>query len=101
MRPLEQGAEVLQDFGPDYSNNPEPLDMALQALDAALLGAHATGDKAALARLYAEAAERADATGDRDRAAFYLTHAYVFALDRGDPAAGAFHARLCAWGREA
>lgn len=70
------------------------------ALEAALLAAHADGDQAALARLYAKAGDRAEAAGDLDAACFYLTHAYVFALATGAPGADALHARLKAHGRE-
>jgi len=66
-------------------------------LDAALLAAHTAGDKRALVGLYAQAAEGA---GSRDAAGFYLTHAYVFALDCGHADARALHARLKAEGRE-
>lgn len=70
------------------------------ALDAALLAAHEAGDEAALARLYADAGDRAEAAGDGDAACFYLTHAYVFALATGAPQADALRARLKAHGRE-
>jgi hypothetical protein len=70
----------------------------MSALDAALLAAHDNGDRAALIRLYSEAAE---STADPDAAGFYLTHAYVFALEAGAPEAEALHARLKAEGREA
>lgn len=50
-------------------------------LDARLLAAHARDDKAALIALYAEAG--AGAPEDVARA-FYLTHAFVFALEAGD-----------------
>jgi hypothetical protein len=66
-------------------------------LDARLLAAHYAADGAALARLYAEAGARAEG----DAAAFFLTHAYVFALEAGDARAGDLHARLVAMGREA
>ena len=65
-------------------------------LEAALLDAHRQGDGAALARLYAEAAE----VHEGERAAFYLTHAYVFALEAGLDIAAAYHAKLKSWGRE-
>lgn len=65
-------------------------------LDNALLAAHAAGDRAGLARLYVTAAEGAE----HDAASFFLTQAYVFALDAGDPAAPALRARLVALGRE-
>lgn len=65
-------------------------------LDDRLLAAHATGDLRALVTLYAEAA---DAANDLDAACFYLTQAYIFALDTGDAAAGALAARLREAGR--
>jgi len=65
-------------------------------LDAQLLAAHAQDDKQALVRLYTQAA---DATADVDAACFYLTHAYVFALEIHDPARDALHGRLAAHGR--
>jgi len=67
-------------------------------LDAALLAAHAAEDRAALVTLYTQAA---DAATEMDAACFYLTHAYIFALEQGDPRAEALHARLKAHGREA
>jgi hypothetical protein len=54
------------------------------------------GDGAALAALYAQAADRAD---DVDAACFYLTHAFVFALEEGLPEAADLNARLVAHGR--
>ena len=66
-------------------------------LHAAMLAAHAAGDLKALTRLYAAAADR---TGDPDEAAFFLTQAYVFALDAGAPEADDLHARLKAIGRD-
>ena len=69
-------------------------------LDCALLAAHAAGDERALSCLYARAGDAAEAAGDLDRACFYLTHAYVFALATGAPEADALHARLLAHGRE-
>ena len=55
----------------------------MSALDAALLEAHAQDDKPALVALYAQAAEQAN---DDIARAFFLTHAYVFALEVNDPA---------------
>lgn len=63
-----------------------------------LLSAHADTNRNALVALYTEAAEAAN---DLDTACFFLTHAYIFALDAGDPRAPALHARLMAEGREA
>ena len=65
-------------------------------LDGRLLAAHARSDHRALVGLYAEAAETAN---DIDRACFFLTHAYVFALEQGHPDAPALRARLVAEGR--
>ncbi len=70
------------------------------ALDADLHAAHA-GDRATrLAGLYREAADRAEREGDIDRACFFLTHAWVFALEAGDPMAGEIRDRLVCEGRE-
>lgn len=66
-------------------------------LDARLLQAHAANDTAALVDLYIEAAESApseDATG------FYLTHAYVFALEIAHPSSADLRAQLVSMGRE-
>lgn len=75
-----------------------PADRA--GLDAALLAAHEAGDARALVRLYTRAGDAAEAAGDVNAASFFLTQAYVFALDAGAPDAGALHARLRAHGRE-
>lgn len=68
-----------------------------KALDDALLDAHAREDKPALVELYISAA--AEAPTD-DAAGFYLTHAYVFALDCGDDRSAELRDRLVAMGRE-
>jgi hypothetical protein len=67
------------------------------SLDERLLAAHADDDRAALVDLYTEAA---DAARDEDACGFYLTHAYVYALERGHPVAAALRARLIDMGRE-
>ena len=67
------------------------------ALDAALIEAHAAGERAALVRLYAKAADEADTAQAQG---FFLTHAYVFALEAGLPEADALRARLQSMGRE-
>ena len=66
-------------------------------LDAQLLAAHDRDDKSALVTLYTRAAEAAT---DETAAGFYLTHAYVFALEMGAPQAAELKARLIAMGRE-
>jgi len=67
-------------------------------LHARMLCAHAAQDRAALIELYAEAA---NSVNDVDASCFFLTHAYVFALEAGAPVAAALHARLKQHGREA
>ena len=65
-------------------------------LEAALLAAHKNDDVPGLALLYAEAASVV--TGEQ--AAFYLTHAYVFALEAGMAEAEVYYTKLKSWGRE-
>lgn len=48
-----------------------------------MLDAHERNDKAALVQLYTQAADIAEKHADADAARFYLTQAYVFALDTG------------------
>lgn len=67
-------------------------------LDAALLAAHRTDDKAALVTLYQQAAAQANAA---EAEAFYLTHAHVFALEINHPDQHRLRARLIDTGREA
>ena len=66
-------------------------------LDTRLLAAHEADDRDLLVSLYTEAADRAN---DADACGFYLTHAYVFALETGAPKAAALCARLVSMGRE-
>ena len=66
-------------------------------LDTAMIAAHEAADAAALVRLYTQAADHANSV---DAACFYLTHAYVFALESGAVEAVDLHARLVAHGRE-
>ncbi len=67
------------------------------SLEADLLRAHADGNLPALVAGYLAAAEAAE---DDDTAGFYLTHAWVFALEAGDTRANDIKARLVAQGRE-
>ncbi len=67
-----------------------------EGLDAALLAAHAAGDRERLITLYTAAS---DAT-EGEAGAFYLTHAYVFALEAGDARAADLKARLVALGAD-
>ncbi|WP_371154260.1 hypothetical protein [Jannaschia sp. 2305UL9-9] len=64
-------------------------------LDARLLAAHAAGDRGSLVSLYEMASKGAEA----DAAAFFLTQAWVFALETGDPRASALQAALAERGR--
>jgi hypothetical protein len=65
-------------------------------LDDALLDAHARGDNHALVALYTAAA---DQSADADAACFYLTHAYIFALEQNHATTEALYLRLNAKGR--
>ena len=69
----------------------------MSTLEERLLAAHASGDEPALVELYREAAATAS---DENAKAFFLTQAYVFALDCGDPTAPELKAELRALGRE-
>ncbi|MFT4962113.1 MAG: hypothetical protein ACI92Z_003209 [Paracoccaceae bacterium] len=60
-------------------------------LDGRLLAAHAKNDRAALVTLYTLAADQAP-TEQAKR--FYLTHAYVFALETDHPDSAVLRARL-------
>ena len=66
-------------------------------LHSRMLAAHEGPDHAALIALYTEAA---DSANDLDASCFFLTHAYVFALEAGAAEAKTLHARLKAQGRE-
>ena len=65
-------------------------------LDARLLAAHAAGDRVALVALYRQAADAADG----DARGFFLTQAYVFALETGHNEAADLRAALINLGRE-
>ncbi len=71
----------------------------LPALERELLAAHESGDGDALIGLYAVVADKSEASDDIDSAAFFLTHAWIFALERGDERAEALRARLANLGR--
>ncbi len=71
-----------------------------EALERQILAAHRDGDGSAVAELYLVAANRAERAGDLDRACFFLTQAWVFALEAGNPLAIELRARLVAHGRE-
>jgi len=69
----------------------------MSTLNDHLLAAHEAGDITSLIDLYTQAG---DSSQGSDAAAFYLTHAMVFALELGDPRAAVLRARLVAEGRE-
>ncbi|WP_170406070.1 hypothetical protein [Ruegeria arenilitoris] len=73
--------------------------MDLDDLDKQLLQAHADYDVPALIRLYHEAANQAEQRQDHDAACFYLTHAFVFALEYGAPEADELNQKLFERGR--
>ena len=64
-----------------------------------LLAAHVAGDNATLVRLYSQAGTEALDT-DEDQGCFYLTHAYVFALEAGLSEAEELRKTLIRYGRE-
>ncbi|WP_171123637.1 MULTISPECIES: hypothetical protein [unclassified Ruegeria] len=68
-------------------------------LDRLLLEAHDHNDLDALIRYYTMAADECEAAQDIDATCFYLTHAFVFALESGAAEADALNARLAAYGR--
>lgn len=68
-------------------------------LDRALLAAHAVRDTGGLVRLYTVAADMTKRSGDVNAESFYLTHAFVFALEAGMPEARALNRRLAELGR--
>jgi hypothetical protein len=74
--------------------------MELKSLDDTLVAAHAAQDKSMLVSLYRQAGDQMLDLGKVDAACFYLTHAYIFALDTGDPSADTIHQILVDYGRE-
>ena len=69
-------------------------------LDSLLLQAHADGDRHLLVRLYTRAADAKEAQGDVEATCFFLTQAFIFALESGDENTADLNARLVAYGRE-
>ena len=74
--------------------------MNLAALDAALLQAHANNDLDQLVTLYHKAGLSCIDANDVDAGCFYLTHAYIFALEAGFSEAREIHKVLVSYGRE-
>lgn len=75
------------------------MESSLSELNQQILDAHAKNDKHALATLYHAAA---NSFGDNniDEACFFLTQAYVFALELGLDTAGELHRLLVLYNRE-
>ena len=61
-----------------------------------LLAAHIAGDGRKMVELYTKAANQTD---DLDEEMFFLTHAFIFALETGHPTADDLRSRLKAQGR--
>ncbi|WP_438991892.1 hypothetical protein [Lentibacter sp.] len=68
----------------------------MSELQSRLLVAHEKDDRAGLIGLYTEAADRANDLIERS---FFLTHAFVFALEAGDLRAPLLRERLREMGR--
>jgi hypothetical protein len=68
-------------------------------LDSALLSAHEKACPLDLMNAYNQAAEAFDAHGDEAAAAFFKTHALVFALEAGSAKADGFGQWLATRGR--
>ncbi len=71
-----------------------------ERFDRDLIEALAAGDLVRVAKTYAEAAETIEGQGDMDRACFFYTQDWVFAMEAGHPLAEDLRARLVAYGRE-
>ncbi|WP_395334682.1 hypothetical protein WBP06_23990 [Novosphingobium sp. BL-8H] len=74
-------------------------DAAWQALERQLMEAHEQGDTAGLIGAYTKAADVMEAQNRIDAACFYLTQAYVLALEAGADELEALDQRLVAYGR--
>jgi hypothetical protein len=74
--------------------------MSDDRLDHDLIRALQAGDLVGVARTYADAADMMETGGDVDRACFFYTQAWVFAMEAGHPLAEQLRARLVAHGRE-
>lgn len=70
--------------------------MTREALERDLLAAHEAGDLPRLVTLYTQAADVVEG----EARAFFLTQAYVFALEVGHPTADRLHTRLADMGHD-
>ncbi len=73
----------------------------MQPNETDLEAAERAGDATTLVRIYTSEAGRLEAAGDIDAACFFLTHAYIWALEGGLQEAADLRARLVGHGREA
>jgi hypothetical protein len=73
---------------------------ARSVLERDLIEAHKLGNSSRLAELYLTAARSEEADGRTEAACFFLTQAYVFALESGSQIASGIAARLRAYQRE-
>lgn len=69
------------------------------ALEAVLLEAHAREDHASLITHYDKASLLAERENDMDRAAFFATYAWIYALELGEARAAQLESRLRKWGK--
>lgn len=70
------------------------------ALQKRLLVAHENENAHDLVDLYTLVANQNEAAGNIDAACFYLTHAFVYALQEGAPEANPLNERLFLYGRD-
>lgn len=75
-------------------------ELVRPTLEADLIEAHEKGDSGRLAELYLAAAGSEETDGRIEAACFFLTQAYVFALESGSRTAREIAARLLAYQRE-
>ncbi len=69
-------------------------------LDRQLIAANLANDHIKLIALYQRAAEICEAKGAVDETCFFLTQAYVFALQEGSPQSRQLKEKLVAYARE-
>ena len=74
--------------------------MDLAELEQALLLAHQNRDQEALVMLYQNGGQTFLRQGNIDAGCFYLTHAYIYALEAGHAAAAELRDILVSYGRE-
>jgi len=76
------------------------LSVSLAEINDQVLAAHEAGNLRQLPALYRRASQALFESGDIDPACFFLTQAYIYALDQGDPQAIEIHTILVSHGRE-